>query len=80
MRARMVGAAVAATFALGAVGCSDIDTDGSSGPSAPMGGYDDGGYPLDETGEVSTDPEDHREAVCESGLVDDLPDFEEECK
>lgn len=60
----------------------------SSKPSAPPisavgpGGTDsDSGFPLDENGEVSSDPEDYRESVCKS-VANDLyyaDDYDAEC-
>ena len=72
---RRAFAVLAACFAL-ALGISAC---GDSGPDSPSGGYDAQGYPLDESGNVSSDPEDYRELVCDK-VGEMATDYEEECQ
>jgi hypothetical protein len=80
MTSRFFVFVVLALAALSFTGCSSSSAAGSDRYSSPAGGYDDKGFPLDANGDVSSNPEDYRKVVCESGMVDDYPDFEEECR
>ena len=51
------------------VGCGDEST---------AGGYDKQGYPRDASGQVSSNPEDYHESVCER-VGDMASDYESEC-
>jgi hypothetical protein len=82
MRTRFVPILAALVLAGGLLAsCSDATPSSAhGGPPPPSGGYNSKGFPLDENGDASSNPEDYREAVCNSGLVDDAPDYDEECR
>jgi hypothetical protein len=79
MKARLLALLVAAILgSTGLVGCADSGT--SDGPPAPSGGYDAKGFPLDEDGDVSSNPDDYKETICGMEFAKEAPDYEEECE
>jgi hypothetical protein len=50
----------------------------ASEDDGPPGGYDSEGFPVDESGAVSSNPEDYRELVCER-VGDMADDYQSEC-
>lgn len=60
--------AVCIAIALGAAGCA-----GSSEAEGPAGGYDAQGFPLDEGGHISSNPDDYHQSVCETEMFEDDP-------
>jgi hypothetical protein len=79
MNPRLLGVLLAYVLgAVGLVGCAGSDSGG--GASAPPGGYDAQGYPLDERGNVSSNPDDYKQSVCATPFAKEAPDYDQECK
>lgn len=62
------------------VGSSGCGQSSSSEAQGPPGGYDAQGAPLDESGKVSSNPDDYRELVCSQPWAKDAPDYEAQCE
>jgi hypothetical protein len=83
------GAAVAAVLsalALSLGACAESGSsssggkDGNAATPTPSGGYDSKGYPLDSSGEVSSNPDDYRDSICATELAKQASDYDSECK
>lgn len=86
---RRVATAVTALLLAGVIGgCGESDIGAvepggaSSTPatSSPSGGYDAKGFPLDENGNASSNPDDYKETVCNQPWAKDAPDYDQECR
>lgn len=63
-----IAAVCVAVMALGTAGCGD-----SSEVEGPAGGYDAQGFPLNENGEVSSNPQDYHQSLCETEMFENDP-------
>jgi hypothetical protein len=61
-------AGVCIAIAVGVAGCGN-----SSEVEGPPGGYDSQGFPLDENGHVSRNPQDYRQSLCETEMFENDP-------
>jgi hypothetical protein len=74
MARRITAVLVAIVLGVAGSGCST-----STGSSNEQN-HDQKGFPLDANGNVSSNPDDYRESVCNTESAKEAPDYEQECK
>jgi hypothetical protein len=69
----VVAVVVTLVFHPGSGASEPAPTGSQSTTERPAGGYDAQGFPLDENGDVSSNPDDYHQSVCETELFEDDP-------